>query len=72
MNANQVINMVIRMVMNRVIRSGVNAGINAVGNKMSKGKDAGPNEQAGQAPQSAETTKRMRQSLRTTRKIGRF
>ena len=69
MNANQIINMVVRMVFNRVVRTGLNAGINAVGDKMSKGKTP---DQAGKAPDSSETTKRMRQTMRVTRKIGRF
>ncbi|MEO1140575.1 MAG: hypothetical protein AAFW87_14110 [Pseudomonadota bacterium] len=72
MNANQIINMVIRMVVNRAVRGGVNAGINAVGNRMSKGKGGPANQAETDAPDSAETTKRMRQTLRATKKIGRF
>ena len=68
MNANRIISMVIRMVVNRLIRTGVNAGVN----KMSKAKQYGPDETKGQAPQSADTQKRMRQSMRVMRKIGRF
>ena len=69
MNANQIINMIVRTVMRRVIRSGLNAGIDAVGNKMSKGK---PPKSTQPDPQAADTQKRMRQTMRVTRKLGRF
>ena len=69
MNANQIINMVVRMVMRRVMKSGVEAGMNAVGNRLNLGKT--PEEQ-GQAPDSAQTAKRMKQTMRVTRKMSRF
>lgn len=74
MNANQIINMVIRMVMGRVLRSGVDLGINAVSNRMNRNKPDGQQTQAGKpgGPNAAETQKRMRQTMRVTRRIGRF
>ncbi len=69
MNANQIINMVIRMVMRRVLRSGVDAGINAVGNRMNRGKSSA---EGTQSPDTAETTKRAKQTMRVARKIGRM
>ena len=69
MNANQIINMVVRMVMRRVLRSGVNAGMDAVGKRMSKGKAPA---ETGQPLDTAETTKRTKQAMRVTRRMGRF
>ena len=72
MNASRIINMVIRMVMNRLIRSGVNAGIDKFsqrGKKSPEGKGAADPQQK---KQTAETQKRMRQSMRVARKIGKF
>ena len=69
MNANQIINMVVRMVMRRLLRSGVDAGINAVGKRMNRDKTP---EEVGKAPDTGETEKRMRQSMRMSRKMGRF
>ncbi|MGK7653048.1 MULTISPECIES: hypothetical protein [unclassified Roseovarius] len=72
MNANRIVSMIIRMVMNRLIRTGVNAGIDKMskrGKKPADGKGA-PNPQ--HKRQTAETQKRMRQSMRVARKIGKF
>ncbi len=69
MNANRIVSMVINMIMRRLLRSGVDAGMNAVGKRMNKGKtDA----EIGKSPDSRHATKRMKQSMRITRKIGRF
>ncbi len=65
MNANQLINMVIRMVTRRLLRTGMTA----VSNRMGKGKSSdGP----GQNPESAETVKRAKQTMRAARRIGRM
>ncbi|MEL6375614.1 MAG: hypothetical protein AAFQ04_00265 [Pseudomonadota bacterium] len=73
MNANQIINMVIRMVMRRALRGGVNAGIDAISKRKSKNQVAdGQPAQAQGGPDSKETTKRMKQSMRMARKMGRF
>lgn len=75
MNANQMINMVIRMVMRQVMRRGVNAGMDAVGKRMNRNAAQGE-EGAGQRPGNsagaAQTQKRMRQGMRTMRRMGRF
>ncbi len=73
MNANQMINMVIRMVMRQVMRRGVNAGIDAVGKRMNRNAPQGE-EGAGQrpGPDTAKTQQRMRQGMRTVRRMGRF
>ena len=67
MNANQIINMVVRMVMRKAVNGGMKAGIDAVSNKMAKGKA-----EKTSAPDPAEAQKRMRQSMRVTRKLGKF
>jgi len=70
MNANQIINMVIRMVMNKVMRSGMNAGVNAVSKRMNKGK---PTDAADQNPQATrDTAKRMNQTMKMARRVGRM
>lgn len=69
MNANQIINMIVRMVMRRVLRSGMNAGMNAVGKRMNKGKAPA---ETGQPMDTADTTKRTKQAMRVTRRMGRF
>lgn len=71
MNANRMINMVIRMVMRRVMRSGMNAGIGAIGKKMNKGKteDGNPSKDA---PETKDTQKRARQSMKMARRMGRM
>lgn len=67
MNANQIINMVMRIVMRRVIGGGINAGINAMGHRLSKGKG-----ETRDVPHAGEAQKRMRQTMRATRRMGRF
>ncbi|MDF1670558.1 MAG: hypothetical protein P1U83_13175 [Roseovarius sp.] len=69
MNANQIINMVVRLVMRKAINGGVNAGINAIGNRKSKAK---PNDEQTASVDTGETQKRMRQTLRMTKRFGRF
>lgn len=66
MNVNRIISMVINMVMRRVMRTGVNAGINAVGKRMPGGKETGP------APDSKQTTKRAKDTIRMARRVGRM
>ncbi|KRS14379.1 hypothetical protein XM53_01240 [Roseovarius atlanticus] len=72
MNANRIINMVIRMVMNRLIRSGVNAGIDKMSKRGKKPADGQNAPDPQQKQQTAQTQKRMRQSMRVARKIGKF
>ena len=61
--------MVIRQVMRRVMNKGINAGMDAVGKRMSRGKgDAEPSAQI----ETGETQKRMRQTMRTTKRLSRF
>lgn len=69
MNANQIINMVVRMVMRRVVRTGVNAGMDAVGKRMSKN---GAGDTGQPVAHSGEAQKRMRQTMRMSRRIGKF
>lgn len=69
MNANTIINMIVRQVMRRVIGRGVNAGINAVESRMSGGKSDAARKPS---PNAGQTQKRMRQTMRLTRKMGRF
>ncbi|MEB8386211.1 hypothetical protein OO012_03140 [Rhodobacteraceae bacterium KMM 6894] len=66
MNANRIISMVINMVMRRLMRTGVNAGMNAVGKRMSGGGEAGP------SPDSKQSTKRAKDTIRMARRIGRM
>ncbi|RKF17066.1 hypothetical protein D6850_05995 [Roseovarius spongiae] len=70
MNANQIINMAMRMIMRRLMRGGINAGMDAVGKRMSKGKTGAPAE--GAPPQGKEAQKRMRQTMRSMRRMGRM
>ncbi len=72
MNANRIINMVIRMIMNRVIRSGVNAGIDKFSQRGKKSADGQGSADPQQKKQTGDTQKRMRQSMRVARKIGKF
>lgn len=72
MNANRIISMVIRMVMNRVIRSGVNAGIDKFSQRGKKSSDGQGAANPQQKKQTGDTQKRMRQSMRVARKIGKF
>ncbi|MEM6579471.1 MAG: hypothetical protein AAF678_13360 [Pseudomonadota bacterium] len=77
MNANQILNMVVRMLVRRVVRGGVNMGIDAASKQMSKGKpdtsaNANPDLAREQKKQQADTSKRMKQSMRTMRRFGRF
>jgi len=68
MNANQLMSMAMRMIMRRVMRSGVDLGVGAVSKRMSKGKV----ENDAAAPQSGETQKRARQSMKIARRMGRM
>lgn len=75
MNGNQIINMVIRMVMRRLMRGGVNAGINAASKRMKRGqadKTDAANASQSDAPDSRQTEKRVRQSMRVNRRFGKF
>ena len=66
MNANRIISMVINMVMRRVMRTGINAGMDAVGKRMSGGGGNQP------APDSGQTTKRAKDTIRMARRMGRM
>jgi len=72
MNAGSIVNMVVRLVMRRVIGKGINAGIDAVGNRMSRGKQGDGAGAGTQAPQTGKTQKRVKQSMRAARRLGRF
>lgn len=72
MNANQIINMVIRMIVRRVIGKGVNAGINAVGRRAGRNQDHAPRQGGQGGNASAETTRRAKQAMRVTRRVGRM
>ena len=64
MNVNQIVNMVIRLVMRKVINGGISAGINAVTNRKGKG-----NTDTGQGPNSGETAKRAKQTIKMARRL---
>lgn len=66
MNVNQIINMIVRMVMRR----GLSTGMNAFGKRMSKGK-GGESRQSG-AANTGPSQKRMRQTTRLAKRMGRF
>ena len=71
MNLNQIINMVVRMVMRQIVGRGVNAGINMASKKMSKsgdGTDAAP----GQSAEGRDMAARAKQTMKATRRMGRF
>ena len=77
LKANQILNMVIRMLTRRVVRGGVNMGINAASKQMSKSKGQAPDAASAQPavqknPQQAQTTIRMKKSMRAMRRVGRF
>ncbi|PYC48409.1 hypothetical protein DI396_05355 [Litorivita pollutaquae] len=77
MNVNQVINMVMRQVMRRVVNKGIGVGMNSlsrIGGDKSKQSKAGQGDTPPSAPQvqGGNTGKRMRQSTRLMRRIGRF
>ncbi|WP_120501549.1 hypothetical protein [Roseovarius sp. EL26] len=69
MNPNQILNMAMRMIMRRVIGKGVNLGMNAIERKINKGQ---PQQDAAMTAQNRDTIKRTKQSLRTTRRFGKF
>lgn len=69
MNANQIINMIIRQVMRRVMNKGINAGMDAVGKKMSKGKK--PSQEGAQID-TGDSQKRLRQTMKVTKRVGRL
>ncbi|MEM9434504.1 MAG: hypothetical protein AAGA12_11325 [Pseudomonadota bacterium] len=64
---NGMINMVVRILARRLINLGVNKGIDMAARRRG-GDDASPQVKQ----QSADSTKRMRQSMRLIRRIGRF
>ncbi|MCQ0093229.1 hypothetical protein [Roseovarius sp. M141] len=66
MNANQLINMAMRMIMRRLMRRGIDAGIGAVGKRMNNGSPTGD------APNSKETQKRARSTMKIARRMGRM
>ncbi|MEQ9258036.1 MAG: hypothetical protein RIG84_02950 [Roseovarius sp.] len=74
MNVNQMVNMIVRMVMRRAVKTGIDKGINAYADQRDAQTGAGDTKggQKRKAPDSAETRKRMKQSMRMMRKMGRF
>ena len=69
MNPNQILKMALRMIMRRIIGKGMNLGMNAVERKMSKGQ---PSHEQTKVTENRETMKQVKQSLRVTRKFGKF
>ncbi|SDX03149.1 hypothetical protein [Litoreibacter albidus] len=65
---NQMINMAMRMIMRRLINMGINKGIDVAANRGQRGKDLTPE----QRQKSGETSKRAKQAVRMSRRIGRF
>ncbi|WP_424435599.1 hypothetical protein [Planktotalea sp.] len=63
MNMNQIINMVIRRVMNIAINKGINAGVDQMAKR--KGRNADD-------PDLQQDKKRLRQTARLTRRMGKF
>jgi len=72
MNAGNIVNMVVRIIMRRVIGKGINAGVDAVGKRMSRGKTDEGKEDDRPSPGAKTTGKRMKQSMRMARRMGRF
>ncbi|MEL6595844.1 MAG: hypothetical protein AAFQ47_07895 [Pseudomonadota bacterium] len=72
MNANQIINMIVRMVMRRVIGAGVNKGIDMATKRGAKDPKNMTAEERMQAQQGKEAAKKMKQTAKMGRKIGRF
>ncbi|WP_281858534.1 hypothetical protein [Litoreibacter halocynthiae] len=65
---NQIINMVIRMVMRRLVNMGINKGIDVAAKRGKAGKDLTPEQRQAAGQQ----TKRAKQAVRMSRRIGRF
>jgi hypothetical protein len=65
---NQMINMVIRMVMRRVVNMGINKGIDVAAKRGQGGKELTPE----QRQAAGKTSKRAKQAVRMSRRIGRF
>lgn len=72
MNANQLINMAVRIVMRKLLHKGIDAGVD-MASRRGHGADpeARPDDPQGRA-QANETKKRLRQSMRVVRRMGRF
>lgn len=71
MNFNQIINMVVRIVMRRIVGRGVNAGIDIAARKMGKSGD-NPETSARQGAEGRDMAKRAKQSMKITRRMGKF
>lgn len=71
MNVNQLVNMILRIFMNKILHRGINAGIDRMAGKGKSPQQMTPEERR-QAQAAKQGTKRARQALRVTRKIGRF
>ena len=69
MNPNQLLNMAMRMIMRRLIGKGVTLGMRSVERKMNKG---GSPQDPSSTAQNRDTMKRAKQSLRVSRRIGKF
>ncbi len=65
---NQMINMVIRMVMRRVVNMGINKGIDVAANRGQGSKELTPEQRRAAGKHS----KRAKQAVRMSRRIGRF
>jgi hypothetical protein len=72
MNAGNIVNMIVRMVMRRVIGKGIKAGIGAVAKRRGQGARGEDGQKDSQAPQTGKTQRRLKQSMRAVRRIGRF
>jgi len=65
---NQIINMVFRMVMRRLVNMGINKGIDVAAKRGRKGEDLTPE----QRQAAGKNSKRAKQAVRVSRRIGRF
>ncbi|EPX81316.1 hypothetical protein [Litoreibacter arenae] len=65
---NQIINMVMRMVLRRLVNMGINKGIDVAAKRGKAGKELTPEQRRGAGEQS----KRAKQAVRMSRRIGRF
>ncbi len=75
MNVNQIINMAMKMIMRKVMSRGIDAGMNMASKKSAQPQEEEPNltkEERARLQQSKDNSKRAKQAMKVTRKIGRF
>ncbi|TCP61987.1 hypothetical protein EV663_103174 [Rhodovulum bhavnagarense] len=69
MNATQLINMAVRIVMRKFLNKGIDAGIDMATRRR---QDTDPADRRDAHAQAQDTKKRVKQSMRIARRIGRF